>query len=942
MAEKLSSMQQLLNTSYLSGSSIAYIEALYESYLADPNSVEENWRTFFTNLPKVNGQTQADVSHAAIREQFLNLAKGPKEVVIGTTNVETEQRIVKQARVMQLINAFRTYGHYQASLDPLKLTPKQHIPDLELTYYGFTSADFNTLFTTDSPLFSKTASLKDIYQSLVDTYSGPIGFEYMHINNHDEVVWLQERVESTRAKPRLNAETKQHILGRLIAAEGLEKYLGRKYVGQKRFSLEGGETLIPMMDELIRRASNQGVKETVIGMAHRGRLNVLINILGKPPKVLFHEFEGKFEDEDNRSGDVKYHMGFSSDMQIGDKSMHLALAFNPSHLEIVSPVVEGSVRARQQRRKDEKREQVIPVVLHGDAAFAGQGVVMETFAMSQARGYTTGGTVHIVVNNQIGFTTSNPLDARSTLYCTDIAKMVQAPVFHVNADDPEAAYFVTHLAIDYRMKFKKDVVIDLVCYRRHGHNEADEPSATQPVMYKTIKQHPTTARLYADKLLAEGVINNDTFDQLEENYRKALDAGQSVVALVQMPKDSFTVDWKPYIGKKWSATAKTDVAKDKLVQLTNSLQQLPEGFKVQPQVARELENRKKMAAGELEMNWGFGETIAYASLLAEGYDVRISGQDVGRGTFAHRHAVLHEQESGKVYIPLQHIAEQQGHFSIIDSVLSEEGVLGFEYGFASAEPKALVIWEAQFGDFVNGAQVVIDQFISSGEQKWGRLCGLVLLLPHGYEGAGPEHSSARLERFLQLCAQENIQVCMPSTPAQVFHMLRRQMLRPYRKPLIVMSPKSLLRHKLAISSIEELTRGEFKLVMLEVDDLKLNTVKRVILCSGKVYYDLLEKRRDQKKEDTAILRIEQLYPFPFEQLSAELARYNQANQVVWCQEEPQNQGAWFQIQHNIRACLMNGQELSYAGRPELASPAEGHMAKHTEQQMMLIQHALGL
>lgn len=939
MAEKLSSMQEMFKSSYLSGANASYIEELYEAYLADPNSVDENWRNYFSSLLNVNGGAK-DVSHAAIREQFLSLAKEPKKYV--QTGEQTDNVRVKQARVMQLINAYRIYGHYQAALDPLNLTPRLQVPDLDLAYYGLDSADLNLQFTTDSPLFKGTATLKDIYQALNETYCSTIGFEYMHINNHDEVLWLQERIEATRAKPRLTIEVKQQLLKELIAAEGLEKYLGRKYVGQKRFSLEGGETLIPMMDELVRRGASHGVKETVIGMAHRGRLNVLVNILGKAPKTLFNEFEGKFEDAHERSGDVKYHMGFSSDVQIADSVMHLTLAFNPSHLEIVSPVVEGSVRARQQRRNDEVRNQVVPVALHGDAAFAGQGVVMETFTMSQARGYTTGGTVHIVINNQVGFTTSNPQDARSTRYCTDIAKMVQAPVFHVNGDDPEAAYFVTQLALDYRMKFKKDIVIDLVCYRRHGHNEADEPSATQPVMYKVIKLRPTTAKLYADKLINAGILNNDAVAELEESYRRALDAGQPVVALTQPAKDAITVDWKPYLNQSWSAKAKTSISAEQLQQLARALEKLPANFKLQPQVAREYENRKKMATGELEMNWAFGETMAYASLLADGFAVRISGQDVGRGTFAHRHAVLYDQETGAAYIPLQHAAENQADFAAIDSVLSEEGVLGFEYGFATAEPKALVIWEAQFGDFVNGAQVVIDQFISSGEQKWGRLCGLVMLLPHGYEGAGPEHSSARLERFMQLCAQENMQVCVPTTPAQMFHMLRRQVVRPYRKPLIVMTPKSLLRHKLATSTLADLTDGEFQSVISEIDTINAEEVNRIVFCAGKVYYDLLEKRREQKIADTAIIRIEQLYPFPAQQVREILAQYKQAKSIIWCQEEPENQGAWFRIQHDIQACLNNSQELSYAGRHELASAAEGHMSAHLEQQTALVKAALGI
>lgn len=940
MAEKLSTMQEMLETSYLSGTNAAYIEDLYETYLTDPNAIDDNWRNYFDNLPYVSQHTQQDVSHAAIRERFLALAKEPGAKAAFSSN-QSDASNLKQAKVMQLINAYRIYGHHHAKLDPIKLSEPRRISHLELAHYDLNSTDLTSQFTADSSLVSNTASLQDIYAALNEIYCDTIGFEYMHITDPDEVVWLQQRIEAPRAKAKISSETKLAILQRLMAAEGLERYLGRKYVGQKRFSLEGGETLIPMLDELIQRAAQQQVKEALIGMAHRGRLNVLVNVLGKAPGVLFQEFEGKFEDA-GRLGDVKYHLGFSSDRQVADQVIHLVLAFNPSHLEIIAPVVEGSARARQQRRGDQARAQVLPIVLHGDAAFAGQGVVMETFNMSQARGYATGGTVHIVINNQVGFTTSNPHDARSTPYCTDIAKMVQAPVFHVNADDPEAAYVVTQLALDYRMKFKKDVVIDLVCYRRHGHNEADEPSATQPLMYKVIKQHPTTVTLYANKLVAEGILEEATIAQLEEKYRKALDLGQPVVNLTEPAKDNITADWTPYLNQPWTKAAKTSISKKQLNELSTRLTSLPANFKLQPQVGREFENRKKMAAGDLAINWGFAENMAYASLLAEGFAVRISGQDVGRGTFAHRHAVVYDQATGQAYKPIQPLAEKPEQFAVIDSILSEEGVVGFEYGFATTEPNALVVWEAQFGDFVNGAQVVIDQFISSGEQKWGRLCGLVMLLPHGHEGAGPEHTSARLERFLQLCAQDNIQVCVPTTPAQTFHMLRRQLLRSYRKPLIVMTPKSLLRHKLAVSSLDELTTGEFQPVIDEMDKINQNQVERIILCAGKVYYDLLEKRRELAKDDTVIMRVEQLYPFPQEHLTKLLAKYKQAKQFIWCQEEPHNQGAWFHVKDNIQSCLNSGQKLSYAGRPALASPSEGHLNKHIEQQALLILQALGV
>lgn len=930
------SMQSLWDNSYLFGGSSRYLEEMYEAYLADPNSVAENWRDFFSTY-KSNGE----ISHQAVREEFLQLAKNPirSSVVQESTDVE---QVRKQSHVLQLINAYRSHGHHHARLDPLgKTRPK--IADLDLAHHGLSQADFDKTFSTNSfsAIKSGSASLKEIYTALNETYCGSIGIEYMHITDHEQTAWLQRQIENNLGRPDYNSEQKKQILKYVIAAEGLEKYLGTKYVGQKRFSLEGGESLIPMLDDLVQRAGEQGVKELVVGMAHRGRLNVLVNVLGKEPKELFEEFEGKFVD-DSRSGDVKYHMGFSSDVRTPGGILHLTLGFNPSHLEIISPVIGGSVRARQDRRSDFEHNQVLPVVIHGDAAFAGQGVVMETFNMSQARGYRTGGTVHIVINNQIGFTTSNPLDSRSTLYCSDVAKMVQAPILHVNGDDPEAVVFAGQIALDFRAKFKKDVVIDLVCYRRQGHNEADEPSITQPIMYQKIRSHDTTMELYGKQLIAENVINQQGFEDLKNEYRDDLDKGHAVVDLVKegVPQD-FTVDWAQYMDAKRTDFADTKIELSALKETAKRLQQIPESFQVQAQVAKEYANRAKMANGEIPCNWGFAETLAYATLLDSGYAVRISGQDCCRGTFSHRQAVLHDHNTGEQYTPLDNVSQKQANLTIIDSVLSEEAVLGYEYGYSTAEPGSLVIWEAQFGDFANGAQVVIDQFLSSGYQKWARLCGLVMLLPHGYEGMGPEHSSARLERYMQLCAQYNIQVCVPSTPAQCYHMLRRQMLRLWRRPLVVMTPKSLLRHKLATSTLDDLANGEFKLIIPEIDDLKVENVTRVVLCSGKVYYDLLEKRRKDQREDVAIIRVEQLYPFPEDFLREQLSLYTNAKDVVWCQEEPINQGAWYCTQHHLLACLSENQNLSFAGREAAAAPAAGFLSMHLKQQAKLVADALG-
>lgn len=929
-----SDLQNEWASSYLSGGSMAYVDSLYEDYLANPESVSDDWRSVFSVLPQVNGAAK-EISHRDIRDYFLQNANKKISPVVQSADSQ-------QYQVANLINDFRSLGHHAAKLDPLEMIHRVPVPSLELAYHHLDKTDKSIKFFAGTSFNGPEMALGDIYKALSETYCGSIGIEYMHISDVEETEWLQQKMESVRGRAVFTAEKKLDILKDLIAADGLERYLGTRYVGQKRFSLEGGDSLIPMMKEIINQAGPKGVKELVIGMAHRGRLNVLVNVLGKEPGELFQEFEGKIKYD--RTGDVKYHLGFSSDIRTESGAvLHLALAFNPSHLEIISPVVEGSVRSRLNRRHDlVKKETVVPVIIHGDAAFSGQGVVMETFNFSQARGYSTGGTIHIVINNQIGFTTSNPLDARSTLYCTDVAKMVQAPVLHVNGDDPEAVVFATQIAFDFRMKFKRDVVIDLVCYRRHGHNEADEPAVTQPTMYKKIKSMRPLREIYAEQLVNKGLLTDKDAEQLVESYRDGLDQGKAVVDVVHEDYDGkYAIDWTPYLNAKWTDKVDTTISKTELQKLSKQLNILPDGFELHPVVQRLLSERDKMTAGEIPMNWGYAETMAYASLLQEGYGVRLSGQDCGRGTFAHRHAVLHDVETGETFVPLEQISTTPNKsFTVIDSVLSEEAVLAFEYGFASSEPSFLVIWEAQFGDFANGAQVVIDQFISSGEQKWGRLCGLVMLLPHGYEGQGPEHSSARLERYMQLCAQHNIQVCTPTTPAQIFHLLRRQAIRHFRKPLIVMTPKSLLRHKLAVSPLEDLKKGKFYTVIPEIDVLDEQKVTKVVLCCGKVYYDLLQMRRDKKLDYVSIVRIEQLYPFPKKALIAELNKYPNAKEVVWCQEEPQNQGVWFSSQHNMRDCLRPEQPLLYAGREFAAAPAVGSSALHAQQQNALVEQAL--
>ncbi len=925
----------MLQSGHLAGGNLEYVEGLFESWLQDPASIPAEWSRFFDALP--HGEGTSDVSHASVRQSFSDLPKRGQPVVIISNDGKQPGSLAheaKQVNVVQLISSYRVRGHQHAKLDPLNLTARTPVPDLGLAFHHLSSADHDTLFQVH-PLYipQKEAPLSEIIAVLEEIYCASIGYEFMGITDVTQKQWIQQRIESIGGRPGFSREARLHILERLTAAEGLEKHLDAKYPGTKRFSLEGGESLIHAMDDIIQRAGAAGCKEIVVAMAHRGRLNVLVNTLGKNPSVLFDEFEGRTRF--SHSGDVKYHLGFSSNIMTPGGEVHCSMAFNPSHLEIVSPVAEGSVRARQDRRKDAQGRTVLPIIIHGDASFAGQGVVMETLQMSQTRAYGVGGTMHIVINNQVGFTTSRQDDARSTEYCTDIAKMVEAPIFHVNADDPEAVLFVTQLALDFRNQFHKDVVVDLVCYRRRGHNETDEPASTQPLMYKVIRNLPTTRTLYADNLVAEGLLSKAEAEELMSNYRKALVEGTHVVkSLVTAPNTALYVDWRPYLGHDSNMTCDTSIKLPHLKALAEKIIQLPQGFSVNRQVAKVLEDRARMGRGEAPLDWGCAELLAYASLVDSDYKVRITGQDVGRGTFSHRHAVLHDQNTGEAYVPLAHVHASEKKFTIFDSFLSEEAVLAFEYGYATTRPDALVIWEAQFGDFANGAQVVIDQFIASGEYKWERLCGLVMLLPHGYEGQGPEHSSARLERFLQLCAQKNMQVCVPTTPAQVFHMLRRQMLRPLRKPLVVMTPKSLLRHKEAVSSLEELATGAFQTVIGETDALKPKQVKRLILCSGKVYYDLRARRRDKGVDDTAIVRLEQLYPFPEDRLAEVIAPYTNLQTVVWCQEEPQNMGAWYSSQHHMRNVIGKHNpalQLVYAGREASASPAAGYGALHNKE-----------
>jgi 2-oxoglutarate dehydrogenase E1 component len=951
-------MSELWENSAVYGESAAWLESMYETYLSDPDKLQTRWRQYFDGLHSSasskgspagghldNGfkvaSTHHEISPREVHDYFINYARQKHARGFESqTNYDHEK---KQVHVLQLINAYRFRGHQVAQINPLGRRRDAVVEELSLKFHELSENDLDTEFETGSLGSAECLTLREIQDLLQQTYCGTVGSEYMHILETKEKRWIQKRLERSRSRVKLNDVEKINILQQLTDAEGLERYLHSKYVGQKRFSLEGGESLIPLLDELVQFAGTLKIKEVVIGMAHRGRLNVLVNILGKTPDVLFSEFEGT-KQINELTGDVKYHLGYASDMETPGGPVHLALAFNPSHLEIVGPVVEGAVRARQWRRGDREGREVIPVQIHGDAAFSGQGVVMETLQMSQSRGYLTHGTVHIIVNNQIGFTTSAQHDARSTYYSTDIAKMVGAPVFHVNGDDPEAVVMVTRLALQFRNKFKKDVVIDIMCYRRHGHNEADEPSATQPMMYKKIKALETTREIYAKKIIQEKVLTREQCDTMAHSVRKILESGTCVVPhkLPESLADQSThVKWEKYLSDSILADVDTTVPLPVIREVGGVFEKLPANFQLHPRVEKIIADRIKMTAGALSIDWGYAELMAYGTLLIDGFSVRLSGQDSGRGTFFHRHAVLHNQLDGSSYDPLRELGDDNANFRVFDSLLSEVAVLGFEYGFSTTEPETLVLWEAQFGDFANGAQVVIDQFISAGEHKWGRASGLVMLLPHGYEGQGAEHSSARLERYLQLCAVHNMQVCVPSTPAQMFHLLRRQMVRNCRKPLIIMTPKSLLRHKLCVSTLEDLTNGGFNWVLPEVDELD-NRVRRVIICSGKIYYELLEARRVNRIHDIAILRIEQIYPFPGAQLDALLAGYSDTNDLLWCQEEPKNQGAWDFCKVRIPALIDQRWQLAYAGRQPSSAPAVGSVKLHAQEQQQIINTALDI
>ncbi|WMY97638.1 MAG: 2-oxoglutarate dehydrogenase E1 component [Arsenophonus sp.] len=938
-------LKKWLNTSFLSSINFNYIESLYEQYLLDSGSVEPEWVSIFQEI--LNHSSSKEYFYLQKQKKYFIETKNNKKRLFNNhvfMNSDHKSKFFDscQLNIYNFINAYRSDGHKNASLDPLNLKPKQYIPSLDLSSYNLHKIDFNKEIDLLIPFLGfKKIKFNNLYDQLRKIYCSSIGFEYMHLSNENEKNWIQSKLEQKNSIDScFSKEEKVNFLSHLIFAEGLEHYLGVHFPGAKRFSLEGADSIIPMLKDLLNYSSSYNTKEVILGMAHRGRLNVLINIFGKPSKDLFNEFAGKYTSL-TRSGDVKYHQGYSSDIQLNNKKIHLVLAYNPSHLEIVNPVVMGSTRARFDRSDNKKENNILSVTIHGDSAVVGQGVVQETLNMSQTRAYKVGGTIRIVINNQIGFTTSNIKDSRSTLYCTDVMKMIEAPIFHVNGDDIESVIFVTRLAIDFRNKFNKDVIIDLVCYRRYGHNEADEPSATQPIMYQKIKHHKTTAKIYADQLILKKIINQTNIDKIVNNYRKKLD-NSDVIVDGHISKINHQSIWTKYLNIQWDHSYENKIDKKRLRNLGIKLNTIPKNIVMHPRVKKIYDDRLDMAIEKKLFDWGAAETLAYASLLDAGIKIRISGEDTRRGTFFHRHAVIYNQIDGSSYIPLNQINKTKKLFNIWDSVLSEEAALAFEYGYASTDPQTLVIWEAQFGDFSNGAQVVIDQFISSGEQKWGKMCGLVMLLPHGYEGQGPEHSSARIERFLQLCAEDNIQVCVPSTPAQFYHVLRRQILRSVRRPLILITPKSLLRHPNSVSKLEDLSVGRFHSVIIEENNLNLKDIKRVIFCTGKIYYDLIEERKKRNQNNIIIIRIEELYPFPKEILKKVLISYMHIRDFLWCQEEPLNQGAFYYVRNYISKIIPNNVKLSYCGRPASSSPAVGYIKIHQKQQNKLIQDALNI
>jgi len=929
-------MKELWGSSHISAGHAAYLEGLYETFLNNPEELSKEWLDFFNNLPKLPN-SNGEISHQKIINEFRNFSRN--------SDVLKKSVDERQGKVIRLIQSYRNRGHLKAKLDPLGMMERRLVEDLNIEFHGLSHEDLNEEFYTDT--FNTGAEklpLRDIIQKLEDIYCGEIGIECNHIMDSSERRWFQNKFESKLNGYSFNEQEKLNIYERLNSAEGLAKYLSAKYPGMKRFGIDGAESLVPLVETVIQDCGSLGASQICFGMAHRGRLNLLVNVLGKLPSDLFSAFSEDFELEGASTGDVKYHLGFSSNFDTPGGEVHVSLFNNPSHLEIVDPVVIGSVRARQDRINDKDRSKVIPVLLHGDAAFSGQGVVMESLQMSQTRGFNVGGTIHIIVNNQIGFTTSNVNDSRSTDYSSDVAKIIQAPVIHVNGDDPEMVVNAAKIACKYRNKFKKDIVIDLFCYRRRGHNEADDPSATQPLMYEKISNHPSVLNQYENNLMKEGILDAEQSKKIKSNYRKSLEGGESVAKnLAKKPNDSLWFDWEPYLDVKWWPKVDTKYSKKELKKLGKEIISVPKEFNMGSQASKIFADRHEMNQENIPINWGYAEVMAYATLLKDGYPIRLTGQDVRRGTFSHRHACIFDSQTGMGHISLSELAEKnKTSFDIYDSLLSEEAVLGFEYGYSATWPSGLTIWEAQFGDFANGAQVVIDQFIVSAQHKWERLSGLIMLLPHGYEGQGPEHSSARIERFLQLCASENIQVCVPSSPKQIFHLLRRQAIRKMRTPLIVISPKSLLRNPNAVSTLDDLSDGSFECVIDDELDNK-NDVKKIIMCSGKVFYELIDKRNKEKRHDIAIIRIEQLYPFPYDDLEEILLRYQNVHEYIWCQEEPLNQGAWFSHRHRIQRVLDrlgNNNEVKLVSRPPAAAPAVGLMKLHLKQQETLINEAI--
>jgi len=956
-------------TSFLFGANAPFIEELYERYLDDPNAVDAEWRTFFEALGEQKSDVLAEVRGAswapngahvigAVDPETLpspanrnvkgNGAAAPAAIA-GKTEEAIRAAALDTSRAFLLIRSYRIRGHLEADLDPLGLIRHARHRELDPATYGFGDGDWDRPILIFGSLgLGESATLRQIWDRLRKTYCGKIGVEYMHISDPDQKAWIQERIEHVENRTEFTPEGRHMILERVVEAEGLERYLGVKFVGTKRFGLDGGESMIPGIEQILKRGGQLGIRDVVIGMPHRGRLNTLVHVLHKSYTALFSEFQGRSSqpEEMRGSGDVKYHLGASADREFDGTTIHVSLAPNPSHLEAVDPVVLGKARAKQDQRGDTERSQVMAILMHGDAAFAGQGLVAESLDLSDLGGYRIGGTIHFVVNNQIGFTTL-PTYSRSGPYCTEIAKIVQAPILHVNGDDPEAVVHVSRIATEYRQHFKRDIVIDMFCYRRHGHNESDEPMFTQPLMYKEIASHKTVKEVYAARLEAEGFVTAAEVAALDAALREKLDKALEAANQYKPNK----ADW---LEGRWAGMTvapgeedrkgATAVDTEQLLAVGHAISEVPKNFDLNRKIARQLQEKRKTIDTGRDIDWATGEALAWGTLLAEGTPVRLSGQDSGRGTFSQRHSVLVDQTTEAKYVPLNHVVSEQARIEIIDSPLNEAGVLGFEYGYSSAEPNALVLWEAQFGDFANGAQVIIDQFICSGESKWLRMDGLVMLLPHGYEGQGPEHSSARLERYLQLSAEDNWQVVVPTTPANYFHALRRQVRRSFRKPLVVMTPKSLLRHKECVSTLADFGPGtSFKRILAETDPLADDIkVRRVILCSGKVYFDLVAERRKRKIDDIAILRIEQLYPFPFSRLGVRLSQYPNA-EVVWCQEEPENMGAWYFVDRRIERALsgLNARPI-YIGRPEAASPATGSARTHVKEQADLVDRALTL